>query len=812
MVAIFIYNLSIVRYLKYDMHATINSVIKVSKYKEDIIASICKSSKNIWNAGIYFCKHWYIAHTLLIKYYIDNLSDNILTFSQHDKLLLLKYLLRKDYTLLTNEVFSNCLIILNSMNLFELKWITGIITNKKIHLLVETLILTKYSVENSIFHFNNSLITFKNNKHNLKKNIIIESENSKNINKVFVEQLVFYEKYMIFMNFIKKSLIVNIKEFIKYLVFDDIIRLKNKCIKNEATNISVILIELLTAKYSVKFNSYKEHIKMINIKSNFMFCKIKDIFSKLGTKNNKILFKKDPNNFKIFIDNVIDQLHVNNNNNDCVYDKIPPSCISSEIYYKYVNNIVDKNNDIFIGSQTLQQTLKKVDKAYKGFFEKKKLNIKDENIKVPKYKEKNGQFNAIFQNNSWKLVKKKNRYFVRLSLGMKFKTQYDSLLNNKTIYTNKNKNRFTSIKNIKNTEETKKNTKIEYNENDYYVPNKLIHDSQYLYIKLGKFGKKFVTEEIDEVEIVPLYNGTCYKLKITYNKKVIESPNLEKGYHAYIDTGTVNLTTIGTSKGDRPIIIEGVSLVESNRKYNRKIRQYSSELKINENKNTDRYFQLLNKKRVDVLTDNLHKISSAIIAYLVEKRIEKLVIGYNTNWKNKSKMGKKGNTTFQQIPFTRLIHMLFYKGKEKGIIIEEINEAYTSICDALAPERIGFHKKYFGKRVKRGLFESSTGVTINADINGQMNIARKSIEKTGGEMTEEDYINNLEDNMSLICKPKKIKLNKYILSNGKIKIAKINNINKLSKLINEEYIEKKQIRISSKKILDSLNKNTKQSC
>ena len=35
------------------------------------------------------------------------------------------------------------------------------------------------------------------------------------------------------------------------------------------------------------------------------------------------------------------------------------------------------------------------------------------------------------------------------------------------------------------------------------------------------------------------------------------------------------------------------------------------------------------------------------------------------------------------------------------------------------------HDKYLGRRIKRGLFKSSNGTKINADINGAYNILRK---------------------------------------------------------------------------------------
>jgi transposase len=40
---------------------------------------------------------------------------------------------------------------------------------------------------------------------------------------------------------------------------------------------------------------------------------------------------------------------------------------------------------------------------------------------------------------------------------------------------------------------------------------------------------------------------------------------------------------------------------------------------------------------------------------------------------------------------------------------------------------MGKQKNYLGKRVKRGLFQSSTGRLINADVNGAIGILRKVV-------------------------------------------------------------------------------------
>ena len=53
-------------------------------------------------------------------------------------------------------------------------------------------------------------------------------------------------------------------------------------------------------------------------------------------------------------------------------------------------------------------------------------------------------------------------------------------------------------------------------------------------------------------------------------------------------------------------------------------------------------------------------------------------------------------------------------------------ESYTSKCSFLDDEAICKHDIYAGRRIKRGLFRSKTGIEINADINAAYNIARKA--------------------------------------------------------------------------------------
>ena len=73
--------------------------------------------------------------------------------------------------------------------------------------------------------------------------------------------------------------------------------------------------------------------------------------------------------------------------------------------------------------------------------------------------------------------------------------------------------------------------------------------------------------------------------------------------------------------------------------------------------------------------------------------------------------------------------MLDYKCKLAGINFVIVNEAYTSKCSFLDREKICKHESYAGRRISRGLFISSSGIRINADVNGSLNIMRLGLKK-----------------------------------------------------------------------------------
>ena len=142
---------------------------------------------------------------------------------------------------------------------------------------------------------------------------------------------------------------------------------------------------------------------------------------------------------------------------------------------------------------------------------------------------------------------------------------------------------------------------------------------------------------------------------------------------------------------------------------------------------TSNRIKRLTLKRNNKINDYLHKTSRTIIDYCLFNDISKIVIGNNKDWKQNINIGKKNNQNFVSIPFEKLITQIEYKAEEVGIEVLTTEESYTSKIDHLAKEELKKQENYLGKRVKRGLFKSSTGRVINADVNGAIGIFRKVV-------------------------------------------------------------------------------------
>ena len=225
-----------------------------------------------------------------------------------------------------------------------------------------------------------------------------------------------------------------------------------------------------------------------------------------------------------------------------------------------------------------------------------------------------------------------------------------------------------------------------------------------------------------QVRLIP--NSRWVKVEIIYEKE-IQKADVDKTKYAAIDLGLDNLATMVTAEGCT--IYSGKYLKSYNNHFNKTLSRLQSIKDMQGMKRSTRRIIRMYDKRDRYFEDAFHKVSRQIVDTLVRKHIGTLVVGYNVGWKQNSDMGKKNNQKFVQMPFARLVGYLRYKCEMIGIELISHEESYTSKCDALALEKIGKHESYLGRRVKRGLFRSSTGRLINADQNGALNILRKVV-------------------------------------------------------------------------------------
>lgn len=252
------------------------------------------------------------------------------------------------------------------------------------------------------------------------------------------------------------------------------------------------------------------------------------------------------------------------------------------------------------------------------------------------------------------------------------------------------------------------------------------------FIVINKEHKVHIPNEVYKEELknfktisfIPYYNKV--KVIITYETKEL-NVDLNVDEYLSIDLGMNNLCSC-VSKDDC-FILNGKPLKSINQFYNKKLGKLQSERLLKDEKQDYNYnsskIRKLSLKRELKINDLLHKASKYLVNYCVQHKIGTIVIGRNKEWKDSIQLGKQTNQNFVSIPFYKFLKMLEYKCKMMGINLVKQEESYASKCDSLAFESVEKHTEYKERRVKRGLFLSSLGKALNADINGALNILRK---------------------------------------------------------------------------------------
>ena len=139
------------------------------------------------------------------------------------------------------------------------------------------------------------------------------------------------------------------------------------------------------------------------------------------------------------------------------------------------------------------------------------------------------------------------------------------------------------------------------------------------------------------------------------------------------------------------------------------------------------------RDRNNKVNDYMNKAARKIIDYCISNDIGTLVVGYNETFQRGTDMGKANNQNFVNIPYGQLRFKLEYLCELNGIAFVKQEESYTSKSSFWDKDDLPVYNNdnpktytFSGTRIHRGMYRCKNGMCLNADVNGALNILRKS--------------------------------------------------------------------------------------
>jgi IS605 OrfB family transposase len=141
----------------------------------------------------------------------------------------------------------------------------------------------------------------------------------------------------------------------------------------------------------------------------------------------------------------------------------------------------------------------------------------------------------------------------------------------------------------------------------------------------------------------------------------------------------------------------------------------------------------LTAKRNNQVRDYLNKTGRFMVNHCIQNSIANLIVGYNPSIKQEINIGGCNNQNFVQIPFHTLPYKLKAMCERYGLNYQEQDESYTSKASAPDGDEIPVYNaenpkeyQFSDKRIQRGFYRTKSAHLVNADLNGSLNIGRKS--------------------------------------------------------------------------------------
>ena len=241
-----------------------------------------------------------------------------------------------------------------------------------------------------------------------------------------------------------------------------------------------------------------------------------------------------------------------------------------------------------------------------------------------------------------------------------------------------------------------------------------------------------LNKKVKEIRIIPKAKARFFEIQYTYETEYIQR-NLNKHNALALDLGINNLVTAVSSNG-KSFIIDGRRLKSINQWFNKEnARLQSIKDKQHFGKKTTNRQKAIARDRNNKVNDYMNKTARTVINYCINNNIGTLIVGYNETFQRNSHIGKPNNQNFVNIPYGRLRNKLEYLCELNDIAFIKQEESYTSKASFWDNDDIPVYNadnpkeyQFSGKRIHRGLYKTANGKVFNADVNGALNIMRKS--------------------------------------------------------------------------------------
>ena len=239
-------------------------------------------------------------------------------------------------------------------------------------------------------------------------------------------------------------------------------------------------------------------------------------------------------------------------------------------------------------------------------------------------------------------------------------------------------------------------------------------------------------KKVKEIRIIPKAKARFFEIQYIYEAECVQR-NLNTNNALALDLGINNLVTAVSSNG-RSFIIDGRKLKSINQWFNKEnARLQSIKDKQHYGKKSTNRQKAIARDRNNKVNDYMNKAARKVINYCIANDIGALVVGYNETFQRNSHIGKRNNQNFVNIPYGQLRSKLEYLCRLNGILFVKQEESYASKSSFWDQDDITVYNddnpreyQFSGKRVHIGQYKTASGKAINADVNGALNIMRKS--------------------------------------------------------------------------------------